>query len=255
MAIAIRQFPCLNDNYGFLIRDEATGVVAAVDTPEVDAINAELDRAGWRLDLILNTHHHWDHAGGNLALKERWVCEIVAPKGEAEKISGVDRAVGDGDRVAIGETVATVIETPGHTLGHIIYHVEDEGVAFVGDTIFAMGCGRLFEGTPDQMWASLGKVAALPPETTLYCAHEYTKANAAFAMTIDPHNEELAARTRAVGEMRARGEPTVPTDVARELATNPFLRARDPRLQAALGMTGAAPVDVFAETRRRKDAF
>ncbi|MEO1252654.1 MAG: hydroxyacylglutathione hydrolase [Pseudomonadota bacterium] len=255
MALAIRQFPCLQDNYGFLIRDEATGATATIDTPDANAINAALDEAGWRLTHILNTHHHWDHAGGNLALKEKWACEVIGPRGEAEKIPGIDRLVGEADTVMLGESASTVYETPGHTLGHIIYHFADDGVAFVGDTIFAMGCGRLFEGTPAQMWASLSKFANLPGDTRLYCAHEYTQANARFALTVDPHNDKLRARATRIDEMRREGQPTVPTELAAERATNPFLRADDPGVAAAIGMTGADAVEVFAEVRRRKDSF
>jgi hydroxyacylglutathione hydrolase len=251
----IRQIPCLSDNYGYLIRDEATGAVASIDTPDPAAINAALEKEGWRLTQILNTHHHWDHAGGNLALKDKWDCEIIGPKAEAARIPGLDRPVGDGDIVLFGESRATVYDTPGHTSGHIIYHFADDDAAFVGDTIFAMGCGRLFEGTPAQMWSSLSKIAKLPPETKLFCAHEYTKANAAFAITVDPHNDDLKNRAREVDVLRAKGIPTVPSTVGKELKTNPFLRAEDPGLQAALGLIGANPVDVFAETRRRKDSF
>jgi len=255
MPIEIRQFPCLNDNYGFLIRDAASGAVATVDTPDPNAINDALAAEGWTLTHILNTHHHWDHAGGNLALKEQWGCEIIGPKGEADKIPGIDRAVGEGDMVSLGEAQARVFDTPGHTSGHIIYYFAEDSAAFVGDTIFALGCGRLFEGTPAQMWKSLGKIADLPPETKLYCAHEYTQANAAFALTVDPDNEALKARAKEIDALRADGVPTVPTDVKRERETNPFLRAEDSDLQAAIGMSGFGAVDVFAETRRRKDNF
>jgi len=255
LPLEIRQFPCLSDNYGFLIRDRETGAVATVDTPDAAAINAALDEAGWRLTHILNTHHHFDHAGGNLALKAQWNCEIIGPKAEAARIPGIDRPVGDGDIVMLGTSKAAVYDTPGHTAGHIVYHFASDAAAFVGDTIFAMGCGRLFEGTPAEMWASLRKVAGLPPETRLYCAHEYTKANAAFALTVDPHNDELKARAAEVDRLRAAGTPTVPTVLSLELQTNPFLRAEDEGLQAALGMIGADPVEVFAETRRRKDSF
>ena len=253
--LEIRQIPCLSDNYGYLIRDEAEGTVAAIDTPDPDAINNALEEAGWKLTYILNTHHHWDHTGGNLALKEKWGCEIVGPNGEADRIPGIDRTVGEGDIVDLGGSQARVIDTPGHTAGHIIYHFAEDGAAFVGDTIFAMGCGRLFEGTPAQMWASLSKIAALPPETKLYCAHEYTQANAAFALSVDPDNDALKARAKDVDALRAAGTPTVPTTLALELATNPFLRAEDKRLKAALGMENAEAVAVFAETRARKDSF
>lgn len=255
MPVEIRQFACLSDNYGFLVHDRETGRTAAIDTPDPDAINRELESAGWTLDAIFNTHHHFDHAGGNLALKEKWGCDIVGPKGEAARIPGIDRAVGEGDVVELGATQAVVRDTPGHTLGHIIYHFAGDGAAFVGDTIFAMGCGRLFEGTAGQMWSSLAKIAAMAPETKLYCAHEYTKANAAFALTVDPYNDDLKARAAEVDALRARKIPTVPTTVARELATNPFLRAADAKLQEAIGMKGAAAVDAFAKTRALKDAF
>ena len=255
MPLEIKQFLCLSDNYGYLIRDTVTGAVATIDTPDPEAINQALSDEDWALTHILNTHHHWDHAGGNLALKEKWGCEIIGPRGEADKIPGIDRMVGDGDVVMIGESKAEVFDTPGHTAGHIIYHFAGDGAAFVGDTIFALGCGRLFEGTPAQMWASLGKIATLPPSTKLYCAHEYTQANAAFAITVDPQNQELANRRREIDALRATGAPTVPTTVALELATNPFMRAESADLQAAIAMSGADPVDVFAEVRRRKDQF
>ena len=255
MPIEIRQFPCLSDNYGYLARDRSTGEVATIDTPDPAAINAALAREGWALNHIFNTHWHPDHAGGNLALKERWGCRIVGPRGEAPKIPGIDDAVGDGDVVMLGDSRAVVFDTPGHTLGHIIYHFADDGAAFVGDTIFAVGCGRLFEGTPAQMWSSLSKISGLPAETKLYCAHEYTQANARFALTVDGGNEALLARSRDIARLRAAGAPTVPTTVALERATNPFLRARDPGLQASIGMAGADPVAVFAEIRKRKDRF
>ncbi len=255
MAISIRQFPCLNDNYGYLVRDEGSGAVATVDTPDPEMINAILEAEGWRLTHILNTHHHWDHAGGNLALKEKWGCRIVGPRGEADKIPGLDEPMGDGDILSFGDTTAQVLETPGHTNGHIIYHFAEDRVAFVGDTVFALGCGRLFEGTPAQMWASIGKVAAMAPETKLYCAHEYTQANAKFCLSLEPAHEGLKARAADIDRARAKNEPTVPTSVAEEQATSPFFRAADPALQAALGMTGANAVDVFAEVRRRKDVF
>ncbi|NWG91789.1 MAG: hydroxyacylglutathione hydrolase [Parvularculaceae bacterium] len=253
--IDIRQFPCLSDNYGYLVRDAATGAVATIDTPDAEAIDAALAREGWRLTHILNTHWHPDHAGGNVALKERWGCRVIGPRGEAAKIPGLDAAVGEGDIVALGRSRACVHDTPGHTLGHIIYHFPDDKAAFVGDTIFALGCGRLFEGTPGQMWSSLSKIAALPPETLLYCAHEYTQSNARFALTVDPENPALAARAAEIAELRRRGAPTVPTSVDDELQTNPFLRAQDPGVQRAVGLSGADPVAVFAEVRRRKDNF
>lgn len=255
MALEVHQFPCLSDNYGYLIYDTASGAVAAVDTPDAGEINRQLDAAGWRLTHILNTHHHYDHIGGNLTLKEKWGCEIIGPKREASKIPGIDREVSDGDIVMLGAAKSRIIETPGHTLGHIIYHFADARAAFVGDTIFAMGCGRLFEGTPEQMWRSLNIIADLPGDTKLYCAHEYTKANAAFALSIDQSNRALLLRAEQVNALRAKNLPTIPTTVDEERATNPFLRADDDRIQASLGMPGAAPVEVFARTRVLKDAF
>jgi hydroxyacylglutathione hydrolase len=252
MPIEIRQIPCLEDNYGFLLRDKASGAVAAVDTPDAAAINANLSAAGWRLTHILNTHWHPDHVGGNLALKEKWGCRIIGPKGEAARIPGIDDAVGEGDVVALGASRAHVIDTPGHTLGHNIYHFADDHCAFVGDTIFAMGCGRLFEGTPAQMWASLSKIAALPAATRLYCAHEYTQTNARFALSVDGANQALVDRAREVDRLRAEGRATVPTTVAEERGTNPFLRA--PAIAAALGLDDDA-VRAFAAIRGRKDRF
>lgn len=255
MPIEIRQFPCLSDNYGFLVHDRETGETATIDTPDAEAINRALGAAGWRLTHIFNTHHHWDHAGGNLALKEKWGCAIIGPKAEAERIPGIDREVGDGDVVPLGASRASVYDTPGHTSGHIIFHFADDDAAFVGDTIFAMGCGRLFEGTPAQMWNSLSKIAQLPKDTQLYCAHEYTKANAAFALSVDPDNEALKKRAREVDDLRARNAPTVPTTLAQELLTNPFLRADDPAFKALPGMANASTVDVFAKIRSLKDTF
>lgn len=255
MPISIHQFPCLSDNYGYLIHDEASGDTAAIDTPDAVAIEAALAQKGWRLTHILNTHWHPDHAGGNLALKEKWKCIVVGPAGEAAKIPGIDRTVGEGDIITLGAVVGRVVDTPGHTAGHIIYHFAEDNAAFVGDTIFALGCGRIFEGTPEQMWSSLSKVAALDPKTMLYCAHEYTLANAKFAVSVDPENATLGARIEKFKAMRARDIPTVPMQLADELATNPFLRADDPGLRANLDMAGADTVAVFAETRRRKDNF
>ncbi|HZC16624.1 MAG TPA: hydroxyacylglutathione hydrolase [Caulobacteraceae bacterium] len=239
MPLTVRQFPCLSDNYGFLARDEASGKVACIDTPDAGAILRELDVLGWKLDMILNTHWHPDHAGGNGEIKARTGATIVAPS-EVERISSIDRTVGHGDVVALGETRFMVIDTGGHTLGHITYHDADDQIAFVGDTLFALGCGRLFEGTAEQMWASLSRLAALPGETAVYCAHEYTAANARFALSIDD-DPVLRARADEVFAARERGEPTVPTTIAREIATNPFLKA------------GGA--QRFGEVRAAKDAF
>lgn len=251
----IVQIPCLSDNYGYLIHDADANVTATIDTPEVGPILHAADQRGWTLTHILNTHHHYDHAGGNAEIKAKTGCTIVGPRGEADAIPGLDRAVGDGDMVEFGSHRARVLDVPGHTRGHIAYHFADDGVAFVGDTLFALGCGRLFEGTADQMWTSLQKLMALPDETVVYCAHEYTQANARFAVTVEPQNADLAARVKEIDAKRARGEPTVPTTIGLEKKTNPFLRPTSGDLQATVGLVGAPPVDVFAETRRRKDNF
>ncbi len=253
--LEIHQFPCLSDNYGFLIHDPEQQVTATIDTPEVAAIEAALSEKGWALTHILNTHHHFDHAGGNLELKEKTGCHIVGPRAESARIPGIDTQVGDGDQVSFGQFTAKVFDVPGHTSGHIAYWFESEGVAFVGDTLFALGCGRLFEGTAQQMWTSLQKLMALPDDTTVYCAHEYTQANAKFALTVEPGNDALVARSEEIDRLRAQGTPTVPTTMGLEKATNPFLRPMSQNLQETVGLVGRDLVDVFAETRRRKDNF
>jgi len=253
--IQVRMFPCLADNYGFLVHDPDTGATAAIDTPEVEPILRELDAQGWTLGYVFNTHHHHDHAGGNLELKERTGCRIIGPKADAARIPGLDIGVSDGEEFRLGSRRVVVHETPGHTRGHVVYHFPDDRIAFVGDTLFAMGCGRLFEGTPAQMWASLGKIAAWPDETRLYCAHEYTQPNARFALSVEPGNEALRRRAAEVDRLRAEGRPTVPTTVALEKATNPFLRARSSGLRETIGLPNATDVEVFARTRALKDAF
>ncbi|HEY4344361.1 MAG TPA: hydroxyacylglutathione hydrolase [Parvibaculum sp.] len=253
--LEIHQFEALKDNYGYLVHEPSSGATAAIDTPEVAPILKALDRKGWKLTHILNTHHHFDHAGGNAELKEKTGCVIVGPKGEKDLIPGIDRAVGEGDIVELGTARARVIDVPGHTRGHIAYHFGNDHVVFVGDTLFALGCGRLFEGTAQQMWTSLGKLMALPDDTTVYCAHEYTQSNARFALSVEPHNAALVNRAKDIDAKRARGEWTVPTTIGLEKATNPFLRAASQDLRATVGLIAAADVDVFAETRARKDKF
>lgn len=253
--LEIHQFPCLSDNYGYLVHDPESQVTASIDTPDADAIGAELNRRGWQLTHILNTHHHADHAGGNVALKKRTGCMIVGPAADAARIPGIDVQLGDGDVFDFGGHRIEIYDTPGHTRGHIVYLVPEQGVAFVGDTLFAMGCGRLFEGTPAQMWDSLQKIMSWPEETLLYCAHEYTEANGRFALTVEPGNPELVRRMRKVRERRARGEPTVPTKLAIEKATNPFLRPTSANLKTTIGMPDGEAVAVFAKTRELKDRF
>jgi hydroxyacylglutathione hydrolase len=238
-----------------LVHDAAAGVTATVDTPDANAITRALERKGWRLTHILNTHHHADHAGGNLALKGRTSCTIVGPRSDAERIPGIDVLVGEGDTFMLGTHRIEVYDTPGHTRGHIVYYLPADGVAFVGDTLFAMGCGRLFEGTPRQMWTSLQKILRWPADTRLYCAHEYTAANGRFALTVEPDNQDLLARMRDVQRLRAAGLATVPTTVALERATNPFLRPTSVALRRTLGLEQSDDVTVFARTRALKDVF
>lgn len=254
-ALQIHQFPCLANNYGYLIHDPVARVTAAIDTPDAEAIERALADTGWKLTFILNTHHHADHAGGNLALKERTGCVIVGCRADAARIPGIDIKVSDGEAFDFGNHRARILETPGHTIGHICYVFDADQAAFVGDTLFSMGCGRLFEGTPTQMWASLGKLMQLPDDTRLHCAHEYTAKNGQFARTLEPQNTALAERLAEVTRLRAAGQPTVPSTLAMEKRTNPFLRPDSPELRETLGMPDADNVAVLAETRRRRDKF
>jgi hydroxyacylglutathione hydrolase len=253
--LEIRQIPVLQDNYVYLIREPRQGAVAVVDPAVAPPVIAALRKLGWTLTHILNTHHHGDHTGGNLALKAATGCTIVGPRADAARIPGLDVEVGEGDRLPFGETEAQVFDVPGHTRGHIAYWFADAHALFCGDTLFSLGCGRLFEGTPRQMWESLSKLRRLPDETRVYCGHEYTQANARFALTVDPGNPRLKARAAEVDRRRAQGLSTVPSTMAEERATNPFLRADAEGLRHALNMETADPVAVFAEIRRRKDVF
>jgi hydroxyacylglutathione hydrolase len=251
MALKVHQFPCLSDNYGFLALDEASGQAACIDTPEAGAILRELDKLGWKLALILNTHWHPDHAGGNAEVKAATGATVIGP-GEVTRLTPLDRQVAGGDVVELGATRFEVMETGGHTLQHVTYVDRADRIAFVGDTLFALGCGRLFEGDAAQMWESLQKLASLPDDTTVYCAHEYTASNARFALSVDD-DPALKARAEQVFAARQRGEPTVPTTIGLEKATNPFLRA--PRLAARLGAAGKADYEAFGAVRAAKDAF
>lgn len=251
--LQICQFPCLSDNYGFLAHDPATGATATIDTPDAEEILRQAAARGWRISDIWNTHWHPDHAGGNAAVKAATGARVTGPA-EVERIGlAPDRVVAEGDVVELGAARARVLDVGGHTLGHVAYVFDAENIAFVGDALFAMGCGRLFEGAPAQMWTSLSKIAALPAETTLYCAHEYTESNARFALSVDAANRDLIARVEEVKRLRGEGKPTVPMPLELELRTNPFLRA--PLLKAAIGLAGASDVEAFAELRKRKDGF
>jgi len=246
--LQIHQFPCLADNYGFLVHEPQSGATAVIDTPDAEEILRQADAKGWRITDIWNTHWHPDHAGGNAAIKAATGARIIGPA-EVERIgTAPDRVVVEGDVVELGGVPSRVLDVGGHTLGHIAYVCDAENVAFVGDALFALGCGRLFEGTPQQMWTSLQKLSALPDETTLYCAHEYTQSNARFAVSVDPGNEALKQRAAEIDRLRAQGAPTVPMTLAQEKATNPFLRA-------PLILANRAPWEAFAELRKQKDDF
>lgn len=253
--LEIYQFPTRSGNYGVLIHDPDTGATAAIDAPEAAPILAALFDKGWRLTDILVTHHHADHTAGIDALKKKTGCTVYGPAREAGLIPGLDVEVKEGDTVAIGHADGRVIETPGHTRGHVSYHFPDENAVFVGDTLFSVGCGRLLEGNAPTMWASLSKLAVLPPQTEVYCGHEYTNANCRFALTIEPDNAALQARAAQVAQNDAKGAPSLPTTIGQELATNPFLRASSPEIQARLGMEGRPLGEIFAEVRTRKDNF
>ena len=256
MSIHSHQCPCLSDNFAVLLHDPATGATATIDAPDGAALLAALDGKGWSLTDILVTHHHADHVQGIPALKARFPkVRVTAPAKEAARIGDIDVAVSDGDVVHVGGIEARIIETPGHTAGHIAYYFESEDVLFTGDTLFAMGCGRVMETPMAVMWDSLVKLASLPGDTQIYCGHEYTLANARFALSIEPGNSVLQARAAEVAALRAAGKPSLPTTMALELATNPFLRAEDDAIQAALGMQGADPASIFAELRERKNRF
>jgi hydroxyacylglutathione hydrolase len=255
MAIDIDQFICRGDNFGVLVRDSATGETALIDAPEESAILAALERTGWTPTLILTTHHHGDHVEANLAMKQRFGLKIIGPKREASKIPGIDETVDGGSVFKLGSQEVSVLFTPGHTLGHVSYYFPSAQVLFAADTLFSLGCGRLFEGTAAMMWGSLRTLSALPAETAVYCGHEYTQANARFALTVDPGNAALHARAAEVDRLRDEGKPTLPTTIGRELETNPFLRPHDPAIRRVLGMEGASDEAVFAEIRKRKDNF
>ncbi|HEV7254232.1 MAG TPA: hydroxyacylglutathione hydrolase [Mesorhizobium sp.] len=255
MALEIEQFICRSDNFGVIAHDPSSGETMVVDAPETAPILERLEKRGLRPSLLLITHHHADHVEGNMALKERFGLRIVGPEKEAAKIPGIDETVKEGDTLTFAGREIRVIETPGHTAGHVVYHIPAENLLFAADTLFALGCGRLLERGPAEMHASLAKLKHLPAETRIYCGHEYTLSNARFALTVDPENEALKRRAAEVEKKRERNEMTLPTTLHEELETNPFLRWDDPGIRKALGMEDAADVDVFAEVRRRKDNF
>lgn len=254
-SLMIEQFICRQDNFGVLLHDPLTGETASIDAPDGASIHRRLDLGGWKLTDILVTHHHPDHVEGISALAETYSPRVIGPAGEAGKIAGLTETVADGDTFEFAGRTVHVISTPGHTAGHICFHVPDEQLLFAGDTLFALGCGRLFEGTPQDMHRSLGRLSDLPDATRVYCGHEYTQSNARFAVAVDPDNATLAKRREDIDDLRSKGLPTLPTTIGFEKRTNPFLRAGDQNIRAQLGMRSATDAEVFAELRRRKDSF
>ncbi len=248
-------FSCLADNFGVLLHDPQSGATASIDAPEAAPVAAALAKTGWRLTDILVTHHHADHTGGIPELKRQHRCRVVAPRAEAQRVPLVDERIGEGDRVRIGSLEARVIETPGHTAGHISYFFPADKLAFVGDTLFSIGCGRVIEGDAEMMWRSLTKLRNLPDDTRFYCGHEYTAANIRFAKTIEPNNKALAARAEQVAQLLTAGKPTIPATIGAEKAENPFLRADVPEVAEAVGLAGSPAWKVFAEIRARKNRF
>jgi hydroxyacylglutathione hydrolase len=255
MPLEIRLIPLLSDNYAYLLNDPTSGEAAVVDPSEAAPVLAALQETGWTLKHILNTHHHHDHIGGNEALKAATGAKIVGPEKERHRIPDLDVGLAEGDGYAIGSRRFHVLDVPGHTSGHIALVFDEDEAVFSGDTLFSLGCGRLFEGTPAQMWQSLSKLRALPGATRIYCGHEYTQSNCRFALSIEPENRDLQARVEEVTRQRAAGAPTIPTTIDLENRTNPFLRVDRPELQQANGWAGREPVEIFTELRRRKDTF
>jgi hydroxyacylglutathione hydrolase len=251
--LEIEQIPCLSDNYAVLLHDSGANRTACIDAPDAEAILQRLHAKGWRLDDLLITHHHGDHTGGVLALKKETGCTVIGPKAEADRIPGIDRGVSEGDKIPFGSFEIDVIATPGHTLGHVAYWISQAGVVFVGDTLFSMGSGRVFEGNAEMMWKSLKKLMGLPRDTEIYCGHEYTAANARFALGLEPENAALRARAEEVDRLRAAGKPTLPTRLDKELETNPFLRVADTAIRQKVGLPLAPDWKVFAEIRERKN--
>jgi hydroxyacylglutathione hydrolase len=255
MNLEIEQFICRSDNFGVLLNNPADGLAAAIDAPEAARIERALGASGWRLSHILVTHSHSDHTAGIDALKSAHGCEVIGPCAEADRIPAIDRRVSEGDEIDLGGCSLQVLDVPGHSPGHVAYYAAEQALLFVGDVLFALGCGRVPEGSHATMWRSLLKLAALPRGTRFYCGHEYTSANARFALAVEPHNTDLQRRAAEVRLIAAEGRPTLPSTIGLELDTNPFLRAAEPAIKAALAMPDAPPEAVFTALRRRKDRF
>ena len=255
MPVEVVTVPCLNDNYAYLVRDEGTGQVALVDAPEARPIIEALDERGWQLDQIWITHHHGDHIDGVEELRERYHPTVVGHVKDRARLPKLDKELSEGERVSLGETVARVVDVSGHTIGHIAFILDADKVAFTADSLMALGCGRVFEGTHAMMWESLSKLMDLSPETKVYSGHNYGQANGRFALSIEPENDALRERIERIKQADEKGVPIVPATLEEELATNPFLRATEPSVKAAVGLEGADDAAVFGEVRRRKDAF
>ncbi len=255
MTLSLVTIPCLKDNYAYLLHDEASDETVLIDAPEAGPILAELKKRGWSLDAIWLTHHHWDHIDGVGPIVEATSAAVLGAAADSHRLPPLSRELVEGDTIKIGAELAQVIDVSGHTLGHIAFYLPVSGMAFTADSLMAAGCGRLFEGTPDLMFASLAKLRKLPPETLICSGHEYTTSNLAFAATVDPDNQALHARSARVAKARAEGRATVPSRLAGELATNPFLRADDPHIRQRLGMADATDAQVFTQLRAMKDRF
>lgn len=253
--LTVEQIQVLSDNYVYLLHDPGSGATAAVDPSAAEPVLAKIEEKGWRLTHILNTHHHHDHTGGNLTLKQATGCTIVGARHDAGRIPGIEVELRNRDTYMVGGASAMIMEVPGHTVGHIAYWFPESHALFCGDTLFALGCGRLFEGTPEQMWDSLCRLRELPGDTLVYCAHEYTQSNARFARTVERDNDALKRRIAEIDGLRAKGLPTVPSRLDEECETNPFLRADVDSVKRGVGLPDGDPARVFAEIRRRKDAF
>lgn len=254
-AFEMVQIPVLQDNYVYVVRDPRTGDVAVIDPSVAEPVIDVLEARGWTPSLIINTHHHFDHVGGNEVLKKRYNCHILGPEADRHRIPALDQGVRQGDIISVGQAQGQVFETPGHTSGHISLFFPEQKALFCGDTLFSLGCGRLFEGTAEQMWASLSQLAALPEDTLVCCAHEYTQANAAFALSVDPDNADLQARAQEVDALRQADKSTVPSTLGFEKRANPFLRADDTRLAEILAMTDTTAAERLAKLRRLKEQF
>lgn len=255
MALIVDVFPAREDNYGYLVHDEASGRTAAIDAPETAAIKAALTRRGWTLSDIFITHHHIDHVEAIVDLKAEFGVRVIGPRDEADKIEGLNELVGDGDEIVLGDSKFAVMATPGHTLGHIVFYNAEVGHLFSADALFSLGVGRMFEGTPGPMWEGVKRLRELPDETLVYCGHEYTESNARFALSIDPDNEALKKRAAEVKALRAEGKPTIPFNLGEDKKANPFLRADAPELAKHYGIEGAAHGEVFGAIRKGKDTF